>query len=98
MRQPRNWRKYWKSYLGHVVQGVVVGVALPDAHAIWGVFICYTVYQIVEWLRFRDVVQGIDSTDWPSRDIADFLAGIWVGFFLGLLTGVDELLMKGMWT
>ena len=47
-------------------------------------FLCYMTYQIVEWLRFRDVVQGIDSTDWPSRDIADFLAGIWVGFFLGL--------------
>ena len=39
----------------------------------------YLIYQVVEWLRFRDSAQGINSTDWPSRDISDFMYGLWVG-------------------
>ena len=93
MRQPRNWKKHWKSYAGHLVQGVVVGWLLPDYHAAWGVLLCYLLYQVVEWLRFRDVVQGIDLSDWPSRDIADFLAGVWIGVVAGALySGI------GVWT
>ena len=81
-REPRNWRKYWHSYLAHVAQGLVVGFALPTTVALVLAFVGYLVYQVVEYGRFRDMDSGVKCSDWPSRDIADFMLGLWVGLLL----------------
>ena len=81
-REPRNWRKYWHSYLAHVAQGLVVGFALPTTVALVLAFVGYLVYQVVEYGRFRDMDSGVKCSDWPSRDIADCMLGLWVGWLL----------------
>ena len=81
-REPRNWRKYWHSYLAHGAQGLGVGFALPTTVALVLAFVGYLVYQVVEYGRFRDMDSGVKCSDWPSRDIADCMLGLWVGLLL----------------
>lgn len=81
-REPRNWRKYWHSYTAHVAQGLVVGFALPTTLASVLAFVGYLVYQVVEYGRCRDIGRGVQCSDWPSRDIADFMLGLWIGWLL----------------
>ena len=81
-REPRNWGRYWHSYLAHGAQGLVVGFALPTTVALVLAFVGYLVYQVVEYGRFRDMGSGVKCSDWPSRDIADFMLGLWVGLLL----------------
>ena len=80
-REPRNWRKYWHSYTAHVAQGLVVGWSLPTTVALVLAFVGYLVYQVVEYGRCRDIGR-VKCGDWPSRDIADFMLGLWIGWLL----------------
>ena len=82
MRAPREWGKYWFGYVSHFLQGLVVGFLIPHPWGIVGAAFFYVAYQVVEWLRFRDILLGVNSTDWPSRDIGDFLIGLWIGLIL----------------
>ena len=81
-REPRDWRKYWHSYLAHGAQGLVVGWSLPMTLALVLAFVGYLVYQVVEYGRCRDSGRGVTCGDWPSRDIADFMLGLWIGWLL----------------
>ena len=83
-RAPRN-PKYWWSYAGHFLQGLAVGVSLPGVNLILAC-LGYWLYQVVEYRRFADKRDamlrwgpGFEVDDWPSRDLADHLAGLWVG-------------------
>ena len=84
-REPRSWRRYWHSYLAHGAQGLVVGLALPTTVALVLAFVGYLVYQVVEYGRCRDIGRGGTCGDWPSRDIADFMLGLWVGWLLRIV-------------
>ena len=84
-RAPRN-PKYIGSYAGHFLQGFICGLLIPPPLNILLAAVGYRLYQLTEYRRFadrRDALlrwgdkAGVD--DWPSRDIADHLAGIWTG-------------------
>ena len=86
-REPRNWGKYWHSYLAHVAQGLLVGFAIPTVVALVLAFVGYLTYQVVEYRRFRDIGREVKCSDWPSRDIADFMLGLWAGLLLQIAIG-----------
>ena len=96
-REPRNWRKYWHSYLGHAAQGLICGVLGTPVGAALIIAYCYAQYQRLEYQRFRDRrdTQWYNAgpgqrdakplvDDWPSRDVADFMVGAWMGLGLQL--------------
>ena len=87
MRAPRKAKYLW-SYAGHVLQGVVLGVVLGFLMAV-ALVVLYLAYQRIEYSRFKDRVATETAgrrllDDWPSRDIADFMLGGWIGMWLGL--------------
>ena len=89
-RNPRN-PKYWPAYLGHAGQGFICGLLLPPPLSVTLAVVGYWLYQRTEFQRFamrRDAEMrwGQDAVvdDWPSRDIADHLAGLWLGIIVGL--------------
>ena len=86
-RLPRR-SKYLFSYIGHVVQGffaaVVLGWLTPIA-----LVACYIAYQALEFsraiaLRRAKANNWAVLDEWPSRDIADFLLGLWGGMVVGM--------------
>lgn len=99
-RAPRN-PKYLASYIGHGLQGFICAVLATPVGAALIITYCYCQYQRVEYQRFRDrrdtdwYNQGPGQRDakplvddWPSRDIADFMLGAWVGVGVQILAGL----------
>ena len=88
MREPRRW-KYAPHYLAHIAQGAVIGFVLPPV--VMGVLLAlgYMYYQLVEYQRFQRTQERREAglpvlDDWPSRDIADWQIGGWIGFLFGM--------------
>ena len=82
-REPRNWRKYWHSYTAHVAQGLVVGFALPTTVAlVLSVRVAISSTRSLSMDGADDIGRGVQCSDWPSRDIADFMLGLWIGWLL----------------
>ena len=83
MRNPRK-RAYTLSYAAHVAQGMIVAILLPPPVMALVLALYYLRYQEVESVRFQQVQSRRDANlsvvdDWPSRDIADWMIGGWVG-------------------
>ena len=80
-RQPRNPAYFW-SYAGHIAQGFICGLAMP---LVW-LPLAYIAYQCIEWICFwkRNEAGKFLADDHPSRDIADFMAGGWIGSAFGI--------------
>lgn len=98
-RNPRNWRRYWHSYLGHMAQGFVIGLLVPCPFNLVLLWESYLFYQRIEYERLRDKRDAVERgapvvDDWPSRDTADLMAGMWLGNFV---QNVAMLLMALWW-
>ena len=86
-RLPRRHR-YLLSYIGHAAQGLVCALILGWLAPLV-IVSCYLAYQRLEFLRaqcLRDAkLSGIPILDeWPSRDVADFMIGLWIGLPIGV--------------
>ena len=81
--RPARQAKYLWSYLGHAVQGFVVGLFVP----ILFIPLLYVSYQMIEYAAYylRNKDRAYTANDTPSRDIADFTIGYWAGSFVTLL-------------
>ena len=84
-RNARN-RRYWASYLAHALQGFIAGLLVPMPFNVMLASFGYCLYQVIEYWRFagkRDALfrWGTKAIvdDWPSRDIADWVIGLWCG-------------------
>ncbi len=84
-RAPRDWRRYGGSYVTHAAQGLVVGLLLSPRLCVLVLAAGYALYQTIEYARAlhtervqRGAAGPLDDT--PSRDVSDFLVGVWAGF------------------
>lgn len=99
-REPRDPAYRW-AYWGHRAQGyaalLVIAAWSPPAAAA-GLSLAFVLYQLTEWMAYhshRDAWYAgkAYTPDSPSRDIADWMAGGWVGFAKGAalhLTGAHH--------
>lgn len=78
--------KYWMAYAGHFAQGFIAGLLIPLPLNVLLAVVGYWLYQLTEYRRFADKRNAVMCwgkqaivDDWPSRDIADHLAGVWSG-------------------
>ena len=81
-RPPRNWRKDGFAYVGHWLQGFVVGMILP----VIGWLFMFLGYQCTEFVAYwlRNSVHQFRAHDNVSRDISDGLNGYWFGSVVGI--------------
>ena len=100
-RAPREW-KWAPSYVGHVVQLLVVGLVMPLP--LLGSFIAlfYIKYQETEYRRAQDLQEAIKADreplqEWLSRDIADGLVGLWIAFMFRGFLWVNPWWNVGIW-
>ena len=89
MRSPRKWQYLW-AYIGHAAQGLAVGILVPPPFMAVLLAMFYLRYQQVEYNRFDKAAtrerMGIPPVDdWPSRDIADWMVGGWLGLAIGIV-------------
>ena len=91
-RQPR---KYWLAYAGHALQGFLVGLFCP---MFWGAFL-YTHYQRSEFEAYwkRNEAGEYLAGDMVSRDIADYLAGYYVGSSVTIVLLILAIFVKPEW-
>ena len=52
-REPRNWSRYWHSYLGHMAQGFLLGLLTPCPLNLVMLWWSYLFYQRIEYERLR---------------------------------------------
>ena len=89
-RRERNWKRWFWSYVVHFMQGVVVGALVPWPINLVLAYMGYSQYQTVEYRRLQDLRDSEHEGkapvgDWPSLDLMDRLAGIWVGILCQLV-------------
>ena len=81
---PRNWKKNWAAYIGHIVSLALCGVGMasgvPEYMVVGAAYATmYCVYQCIEFARRKDT---------PARDLADGMWGLTLGA-LGYISIVE---------